>query len=117
MVKEKIINNFGKRLARLRKERGLTQQQLADKIDVSRRVIAYYEVESDNPPSNIVVLLSKALNVSADEILGLTPSKDNGDKPNLKLTRRMRKIEALPSSKQKILLQNIDMFLKGVEAS
>ena len=50
------LKNFGKRLAMLRKERGLTYQQLADKIEVSRRVIAYYEVESDNPPGNIILL-------------------------------------------------------------
>jgi transcriptional regulator with XRE-family HTH domain len=115
MAKEKNINSFGNRLAKLRKERGLTQQQLADKIDVSRRVIAYYEVESDNPPSNIVVLLSKALNVSADHLLGLKPFKDNGDKPSLRLTRRMKKIEALPPSQQKALLKTLDTFLKGAE--
>ncbi len=36
----------------LRKGQVLTQQQLADKIEVTRRVIAYYEVKSDNPPGN-----------------------------------------------------------------
>jgi hypothetical protein len=28
----------------------------------------------------------------------------------------MQKIDALPAAKQKVLLQNIDMFLKGVQA-
>jgi len=115
MAKEKNINNFGKRLAKLRKEKGLTQQQLADRVAVSRRVIAYYEVESDNPPSSLVVILSKALNVSADELLGLKGFKDNGDRPNLRLTRRMKKIKALPPSQQKALLKTLDTFLKGAE--
>ncbi len=115
MPKEKIKNSFSKRLAKLRKERGLTQQQLADKIDVSRRVIAYYETESDNPPSNIVALLSKFLNVSADDLLGLKQLKDSGDKPSLKLIRRMKKIEVLPPSQQRVILKTIDNFLKGAE--
>ena len=81
----------------------------------NRRVIAYYEVESDNPPSNLVVLLSKALSVSADELLGLKPFKDNGDKPSLRLTRRMKKIEALPESQQQFILKAIDSHLKALE--
>ena len=115
MPKEKITNGFGKRLARLRKERGLSQQQLADKIDVSRRVIAYYEVESDNPPTSLVILLSNFFNVSADALLGLKGLKDNGDKPGLKLARRMKKIEALPPSQQKFILKAIDSHLKAIE--
>jgi len=114
MDKGENTKNFSSRLADLRKASGLSQQQLADKVDVSRRVIAYYEVESDNPPSNLVVLLSKALNVSADELLGIKPIKNNGDKPSLKFTRRMKQIESLPPSQQKALLKTIDAFIKGV---
>ena len=35
--------DFGKRLASLRKELGLTQTELGEKVGVSCRVIAYYE--------------------------------------------------------------------------
>ncbi len=115
MEKIKKIKNFGKRLAMLRKQRGMTQQQLAGEIDVSRRVIAYYEVESDNPPGNIIMLLSKALNITSDELLRLTPT-ETGGKPSLKLTRRMKEIENLPPSQQKVLLKTIDTFLKGAQA-
>ncbi len=93
----------------------MTQQQLAGKIDVTRRVIAYYEVESDNPPGNIIMLLSKVLHISADELLGLAPV-DINDKPNLRITRRIKKIEGLPPSQQKVLLKTIDVFLKGAQA-
>jgi len=46
MKKEPTTINFRKRLANLRKSKGLTQQQLGDKIDVSKRVIVYYEGET-----------------------------------------------------------------------
>ncbi len=117
MKKGKNKKSFSTKLAYLRKERGLSQQQLANKVNVSRRVIAYYEVESDNPPSNLVVLLSKILSISADELLGIKPIEGNSTKPSLKFTRRMKQIEALPPSQQKALLKNIDMFLKGAEAN
>jgi transcriptional regulator with XRE-family HTH domain len=117
MKKMKNTKTFSTRLADLRKARGLSQQQLADEVNVSRRVIAYYEVESDNPPSNLVVLLSDVLNVSADELLGIKPVESDITKSSLKFTRRMKQIEALPPSQQKALLKNIDMFLKGAEVN
>lgn len=93
----------------------MIQQQLADEIDVSRRVIAYYEVESDNPPGNIIMLLSKALNITSDKLLGFTPT-DTGGKPSLKMTLRMKEIENLPPAQQKVLLKTIDTFLKRAQA-
>ena len=58
-----------------------------------------------------------ALEVSTDELLGIKLSKNkiSGNTPSLKILRRMIKIEALTPTKQKVLLQNIDMFLKGAE--
>jgi repressor LexA len=116
MLKGKKIVGFSKRLAKLRKAKGLTQQQLADKINVSRRVVAYYEAESDNPPGYLIVCFSEALNVSADELLGikLDNSVDN-NQPSLKLVRRMNKIESLSPSQQKFILKAIDSHLRALE--
>ena len=115
MSPTKNIKGFGKKVAALRKEKGLTQLQLAEKMGITRRAVAYYETESDNPPSHIIVLLSEALNVSADELLGIKPTKNQNEEPNLALIRRMKRIEKLSPAKQKILLQTIDTFLKGAD--
>ena len=64
--------DFGKRLAQLRKAAGYTQQELADEINSTRRIIAYYETESDQPPANILADLAKALGSTTDTLLGLT---------------------------------------------
>ncbi|MCP4671359.1 MAG: hypothetical protein GY857_08625 [Desulfobacula sp.] len=64
----------------------------------------------------MIVRFTVALDVSADELLGLRRSKKIMDKPNLKLTRRMKDIESLPPSQQKVLLKTIDTFLKGAQA-
>lgn len=42
---------FGQRLAQLRKARGFTQQELADETGLSRRMLAYYERQSQHPPT------------------------------------------------------------------
>ena len=68
MKRKTSIKNFGKRLSDLRKQRGFTQQKLADLVKVSRRVIAYYEGETNYPPTHLLVPLAKALNVTTDEL-------------------------------------------------
>ncbi|MEW6079066.1 MAG: helix-turn-helix transcriptional regulator [Thermodesulfobacteriota bacterium] len=115
MKTKSTIMNFGKNLAHLRKSSGLTQQQLADKIGVSRRVIAYYEGETKYPPAHLIAPLSKALNITTDELLGVKPPKNNGGKPDLKLQRRMNKIKELPSSQQQFILKAIDSHLKALD--
>src|SRR5262245_27518683 len=64
--------NFGKRLVALRKAVGFTQVQLASRIGSSQRAISYYENEAGFPPAPVLAALAKALNVSTDELLGLS---------------------------------------------
>jgi len=42
-MKQRTVDGFGSRLTRLRQAKGLTQTELAEAVDVSQRVIAYYE--------------------------------------------------------------------------
>ncbi len=62
---------FGKRLRQLRKERNLTQRQLADLIGVRNSVISFYEVGERTPSLDAVVKLASVLHASADTLLGL----------------------------------------------
>jgi len=63
------VRGFGKRLVAFRKTARLTQDTLARKVGVSRRVIAYYEGETEHPPTTILPRLAQALGVSLDELL------------------------------------------------
>ena len=107
--------SLGQRIARLRKERGYTQLELAEKIGIIRELISNYERERLRPNYEMIMRLSLALGVSADQLLGLKKQKNSGYTPSLKILRRMKKIEALPPSQQKALLKTLDTFLKGAE--
>ena len=61
----------GQRLSRLRKERGLTQKELAEKIGVGPTIISDYETGRLMFNGEMVARLAIALSVSADTILGL----------------------------------------------
>ena len=105
---------FGKRLAELRKEAGFTQTELAEEIGATRRMIAYYETESDHPPANMLVGLATALKVTTDELLGLQPIKSKkGKQPDSRLLRRMQQIEKLSAPKKRQVIQVIDTFIES----
>lgn len=107
--------SLGQRLARLRKEKGYTQTDLADRIGTIRELISNYERERLRPNYEMVIRLAIALEVTADELLGMKPSIKTGAKPNLKIQRRMKNIEALPENQQKFILKAIDSHLKAIE--
>ena len=115
MKRKSTVSNFGKRLASLRKAKGLTQKQLGEKVGVSYRVIAYYEGETQYPPAHLIIPISKALEISTDELLGVKEIKKQVEHNNPSLLRKLKKIEQLPASQQKTLIKTINMFLKGAE--
>ena len=104
------LSNFGKRLAMLRKAAGYTQQQLGDEIGATRRMIAYYESESQHPPANMLVDVVKALTISADESLGIKPSQ--GTPAGNPLERRIKKIETLGPKPREQIMELIDTFIE-----
>lgn len=109
-------SGFGARLAALRKAAGYTQQQLADDIGASRRVIAYYESESEHPPANLLVDLAHALNVSVDELLGLPAKRVREPSPlSPRMARRAKQIERLAPKPKQQLLSLIDTFIAAEE--
>ena len=63
--------DFGATLKRLRLEAGYTQQQLADKLRVTKSVISYYELHERYPSPEILIKLSSIFHVSTDYLLGL----------------------------------------------
>jgi transcriptional regulator with XRE-family HTH domain len=103
--------SFGARLSRLRKEAGYTQQELAQEIGVSRRMIAYYEGETERPPTTLLPALAEALGVTTDALLGVAALK-KATKPDRRLQRRMQHIERMNPREKRQVLQLLDAFIE-----
>lgn len=67
---------LGERLRGLRKEKGLSIQQVSDNLDCSYSKIALYESGKRNPDAETLKLLGNYFNVSVDYLLGLTDFKN-----------------------------------------
>lgn len=57
------------RLVNLRKQNGLSQEQLAEKIGVSRQAVSKWERSEASPDTDNLILLARLYNVSLDELL------------------------------------------------
>ncbi len=60
---------IGKKIARLRALMGLSQEQLADKVGVSRQSVSKWEIDQALPQIDKVILLCELFKVSTDELL------------------------------------------------
>ena len=106
----------GKKLAALRRSRGLTQSELAKRTGLTQRVISYYERESETIPSQHLRKIAHALNVTTDKILGYETEPTNLE-INRAFLRRLEIAKTLPPKKQKIINDLIDSFIEDKDES
>lgn len=108
--------SIGQRLARLRKERGYTQVELAEKTGTRQVLISAYETDRAALSAEMAVRFALALEVSTDELLHPNVKKRSTAKPSLKVMRRLEQIEKLPENKQSFILSALDSMLRGAAA-
>ena len=60
---------LGQNILELRKKNGLSQEQLGEKVNVTRQTISNWELEETAPNPEQLKLLSKVLNVSVDDLI------------------------------------------------
>ncbi len=63
------LDKTGKFIAKLRKEQGLTQEQLGDKIGVTNKTVSRWETGTYLPPADALLAMSELFSVSINEIL------------------------------------------------
>ncbi len=61
--------NIGKNILKLRKKQALSQEQLAEKVGVTRQTISNWELEESSPDIKQAKELSKIFNVSLDQLV------------------------------------------------
>lgn len=62
-------NNFGEFLYVLRKEKGLTQAELGEKLNVTNKAVSKWETGESYPETSMLIPLSTIFNISVDELL------------------------------------------------
>lgn len=65
------MRDFSEVLRELRKEKGLTQKALAEALNMTERVIRYYEAKDHRPDVDILIKMAQYFEVSLDYLAGL----------------------------------------------
>ena len=108
-------SDFGRRLAAIRLERGLTQIELAEAIGSNQRLLSYYENVADHPPAAVIAELARALKVSADELLGLKPLRVDRSKENpeaRRLWRKFQQVMRLPEKDRRAVIRLVNSLVE-----
>jgi len=107
-----FFKRLGARIAQLRKERGLTQVQLAEALDISQQQMASFEVGRRKVPVSLLAPLARALSVSLEELVEQEAEKPKAKRgPIPKLQQQMDTISALPKPQQRFVMQVLETVL------
>jgi transcriptional regulator with XRE-family HTH domain len=114
-------SEFGERLTALRKARGLTQVQLADKIGSTQRAVSRYETIADRAPAPVLAKLAHALDVSTDELLGvkrIRAAASLADDPEArKLWRKFQQVMELPEKERRAVIRLVNSLVTAKAAT
>ncbi|MCL2140272.1 MAG: helix-turn-helix domain-containing protein [Dehalococcoidia bacterium] len=89
-MEKRTIGSF---IATMRKSKGLTQQDLADKLFVSNKTVSKWECDESNPDLSMLPVIAEILGVSCDEILtGNRLLGASGDKTEQKTEKQIAHI-------------------------
>lgn len=66
--------DFGSKLKELRTQAGMTQQQLATLVGVTKSVISFYELRERAPSPDVLIKCAGIFHVSTDYLLGIDKS-------------------------------------------
>lgn len=91
---------LGERLAKLRKEKGLSQEEVADKINVTRQTVSKWELDQSLPDFDRIMPLCKLYNISSDELLtgNIEQKNENLDDVNSERAIEVRRKKAITVS-------------------
>ena len=110
--KTDVIENFGERLAQLRKAAGYTQVEFAAEVGITQRMVAYYEVPNAQPPAHLLPQMAQALGVGADVLLGMAKPRKVKRLATNSLERKLLAIEKLDPKAKRQITQLLDTFIE-----
>ena len=108
---QQFFKELGTRIAQLRKEAGLSQQAVADALEIAQQTYANYEVARARPAVSMLPTLAQLFGVSVDELLGLHRNGPGKRGPTPLLQKQIERLNQLPKAQQKIVMQMLDGVL------
>ncbi len=104
------MSQLGERVSKKRKELGLSQTDLANKVGVSYAQIGRYETKGVQPPAEVLNKIADELNTSIDYLI-------NGESSEKAINSlKTTEVESLPEKDKNIILNVIGAFIRDYKA-
>lgn len=103
---------FGERIAEQRKKLGLSQEELAEKLNISQKSISKYERGSRRPSYEVLVSMAALFGVTTDYLLGV----DGGEKNMKNRLKELREENGMKQSELGKLLNVQDAAISKYES-
>jgi transcriptional regulator with XRE-family HTH domain len=107
------MNELGKRIQQLRKEKGLSQTELAGHIGVSYAQLSRYEIKGAQPPAEVLNKMADALGTSVDFLInGNTSEKAQSTLRDAELLKQFREIDQMPDNEKSTIIKVISAYIR-----
>jgi transcriptional regulator with XRE-family HTH domain len=107
------MDTFGKKMAALRKERKMTQDELAKLLNTSISVVGRYERDEMTPSVEVAKNIATFLNTTVGYLLGETDNADLFKDPAM--LNRLTELENMEAHDKSHILHVLDGFIKSVK--
>lgn len=107
------MTDLGHQIQRLRKARGMSQDDLARAAGASRNIIGRYERGESQPSAELAARLAAALDVTVGELLGLEVPTE---RPDPEATARIEAIAGLDPDTRQTVYRVIDAIVRDASA-
>ncbi|MBN3053786.1 helix-turn-helix domain-containing protein [Pectobacterium brasiliense] len=103
---------LGERITTLRKERGITQAELAEKLGVSQQTVQAWEAGRRRIKVSSLPSVAQIFSVSLEEVFGGAPEPARRKRgPAPKWQQQMEEIDSLPKAKQKMISEMLSALI------
>ena len=111
------MSDLGKRVQELRKENGLTQIELAKKVNISHPQIVRYETKGVQPPADVLGRMADVFNVSIDYLVnGNKSDKVEQTIKDAELIKQFKQLDMLPDEEKKSILKVLGALIRDFNA-
>jgi transcriptional regulator with XRE-family HTH domain len=114
---------IAERIAETRKDRAISQQQMAKKLGVTQPIISRYERGELRIHAELLVKIAKILSVTTDELLGLKPiekqskTTDELDTPSMRrMWKKFQQVAKWPEKDQRAVIRLINSVSEAKSA-
>jgi transcriptional regulator with XRE-family HTH domain len=111
-------SKMGERITELRKQKEFSQQDLADKIKISRAQMNRYENQAVQPPADVLNKLAKVLDTTVDYMInGATEAKAKAQLKDSKVLEQFKEVDGLPDTEKNLVLKVISALVRDYKTS